>query len=248
MVDQTQPSRSLTVESLRRVLSEPRFQPYLRATGGKTADAFNLYRWNMALSAASYEALHLVEVGLRNAMDAELRTWNAAHVDRNGQSHGEDWLLDPHHSLGQLLARDLPTALDRARKAVKRAGRPTASLCHDDVVAQLTLGTWRYLLPARNLRKSPSKAALWNAGLKNAFPHLGRPHGELVDDLDKVHRFRNRVAHLEPIFGTGHVNSAYAAMCRVTSDLDPGMRGWLDKQSRVDDVLRRAPLALPATP
>ncbi|WP_144723477.1 hypothetical protein [Cellulosimicrobium sp. TH-20] len=230
------------------MLSEPRFQPYLRATGNQTAEAFNLYRWNMALSAASYEALHLVEVGLRNAMDAQLRKWNAVHVDRYGQTHGEDWLLDPHHSLKQLLGKDLPTSLERARKAVNRAGRPAPSLCHDDVVAQLTLGTWRFLLPAKNLRKSPSKADLWNNGLKDAFPHLARSHSDLVDDLDKIHRFRNRVAHLEPIFGTGHANSAYAAMCRVTSDLDPGMRSWLDKQSRVDEVLRRAPHVSPAAP
>lgn len=246
MEDRTQATGTaqLSPGSLRRLLSEPRFQPYLRETRGDTTSAFVLYRWNMALSAASYEALHLVEVGMRNAMNAELCTWNAAYVDRDGAAHGSDWLFDPHLSLSHLLGGDRQVAIDRARQAVRRAGRPPSTLCHDDVVAQVTLGTWRFLLPAKTLRKSPFKRDLWEQGLHQAFPHLtrdARNHAALVDDVDRIHRFRNRVAHLEPIIQPGLVNAAYAAMCRVTSDIDPGLRSWLDMQSRVDKVLSSNP-------
>ena len=90
-------------------------------------------------------------------------------------------------------------------------------------------------------RKKPFKLRLWEQGLNKAFPHMTRPHAELVAGVDRIHRFRNRVAHLEPLIKTGLVNAAYAAMCRVTNDLDPGMRSWLEVQSRVNDVLSRAP-------
>ncbi len=245
MEDRTQAAGAaqLGAEALRRLVSAPRLQPYLAETSGDPHAAFVLYRWNMALSAASYEALHLVEVGLRNAMDAELRRWNAARADRAGITHGHDWLLDPHLSLANLLGGDREVAVDRAQKAVRRAGRAPTSLCHDDVVAQVTLGTWRFLLPAKNLRKSPTKRELWEQGLCQAFPHLVRPHAALVDDVDRIYRFRNRVAHLEPLIKTGLVNAAYAAMCRVASDLDPGLRSWLDMQSRVDRILAHAPRA-----
>jgi len=58
-------------------LSEPRLAPYRWACGGNLKEALNLYRWNVALSGAVYEGLHVFEVVFRNAIDEQLCTWNA---------------------------------------------------------------------------------------------------------------------------------------------------------------------------
>lgn len=77
------------------LLSTPRLTPYLELTNGNVKEALQLYRWNIELSGALYEAVHVVEVIIRNAVDEQLRTWNSHQRDRaTGRSHGSDWLLD----------------------------------------------------------------------------------------------------------------------------------------------------------
>lgn len=94
-------------------------------------------------------------------------------------------------------------------------------------------------MPPKNPRRSGFKNNLWNQGLKSAFPQLSRTRAELVSDIGRIHQFRNRVAHLEPVFRPQYANSRYAAMCRVTSDISPDVRSWPDRQSRVDGVLQK---------
>lgn len=69
---------------------------------------------------------------------------------------------------------------------------------HDDILAQLSLGFWRYLLPSR---ANNSKKKLWETALHKAFPTwVGDWDPEsLVARVAHVHGLRNRVAHLEPL-------------------------------------------------
>jgi hypothetical protein len=57
---------------LARHLSSPRLGPYRSVTRNDT-EALELYRWNMRVSGELHQMLALVEVGLRNALDAQLR-------------------------------------------------------------------------------------------------------------------------------------------------------------------------------
>jgi hypothetical protein len=52
-------------------ITEARFVPYLEEAGGEDEKALTLYVWNARISAAAFEALHHVEVILRNAVDAQ---------------------------------------------------------------------------------------------------------------------------------------------------------------------------------
>ena len=46
--------------------------------------ALRLYLWNIELAGAFHSSLGLLEVILRNTIDAELRAWNAS---QSGESH-----------------------------------------------------------------------------------------------------------------------------------------------------------------
>jgi hypothetical protein len=59
-------------------ITSARLAPYLLVTGSDLGTALNLYRWNIELAGAMYEALGIAEVFLRNAIDTQLRSWNAA--------------------------------------------------------------------------------------------------------------------------------------------------------------------------
>lgn len=114
-------------------------------------------------------------------------------------------------------------------------------MTHGDVVAQLTLGSWRYMLPARNLRKKPTKQQLWEAELHKAFPHA-RLHTEVVDDVETLWLLRNRVAHLEPLLRPHLIADGTAALRRVIGYVEPSLCGWHDAQSRVAVVLAARPV------
>jgi hypothetical protein len=99
------------------LLSQARLAPYLRATNGNLRAALKLYQWNVEMSAAVYKMLHLVEVFLRNAIDAELRIWNTTQTNPvTGRPHGPDWLLDPPGSSNGSSAAKRPTRRSDARR------------------------------------------------------------------------------------------------------------------------------------
>jgi hypothetical protein len=167
--------------------------------------AQTLFEWNLNMAGAAFESIHLFEVILRNAMDKQLRIWNMA------EGYGPGWLLRPDPRLNRLLKQDtLATARSRANSVARRAGRPRL---HDDVLAQLTLGTWRYLLPSNS---SVPKQRLWDDALQYAFPKWRGSWEPLVTRVEIVHEMRNRVAHLEPLH-RGDLRRSRKAMRDVTA-------------------------------
>ncbi|MFG1719441.1 hypothetical protein ACGFII_12470 [Micromonospora chalcea] len=68
-------------------ISLGRYHPYLAAAGGDESKACELYEWSVALTGASFEAFHYVEVVTRNAIDREMR----AHLNEPGR--GIPWFL-----------------------------------------------------------------------------------------------------------------------------------------------------------
>jgi len=224
--------------SIAAALSVPRLGPYLAATGGNVQDAIRLYEWNVELSGAVYEALHIAEVVLRNAIDRQLAAWNVTQADATtGRQHVADWLMDPARLLVRLLGQDLAKARDRAKTAV-REGKPGGRTAgHDDVLAQMTFGTWRYLLPGRD----PGRQYLWRNAVQAAFPHLASSSAVLVGQVDGIYRLRNRVAHLEPLLRGGVVRAEFNNMRAVLGAIDPHAEGWFVSNQRVTHVLRRRP-------
>ncbi len=89
-------------------ISPERLAPYIRETP-TLHEAIRLYRWNIDLSGAVYEDLHVFEVVLRNAIDEQLCNWNATQPEpESGQLHSSDWLLDPSALLLRSAGRDMP--------------------------------------------------------------------------------------------------------------------------------------------
>lgn len=219
-------------------LSIPRLQPYLAASGGNHKAALRLYQWNIDLSGATYEALHMFEVILRNSMDTQLCAWNATQQERKtGRAHSSDWLMDPSHLLSRLTGDDIVKATRRARSAL-RSGRPGGRMPgHPDVLAQLNFGTWRFLLPDND----PGRQLLWSQALHHAFPHLTKKPANLVTEVNGIYRMRNRVAHLEPLLRSGVVRREFNSMRSVLGAIDPVCEQWFTSRQRVTATLKARP-------
>lgn len=166
-------------ELLERVgflLSEPRFDRYLKSADGDVHAAITLYQWNIEVSAAFYVPLHWLEISLRNSLDQRLRRW-----------FGRDdwWHCAPLTDNGR---RKVSRAEGNLVRSKGRGFSP------DDVVAELTFGFWVSLLSRVHDR------SFWVPVLHNAFPHYRGARNLLHGDFVRMLDFRNRVMHHEPIF------------------------------------------------
>lgn len=165
-----------------RVLSPARFRPYLKAADGDMRHAFALYKWNLHVSAAFYEPLHWLEVGLRN-------TVNEAFHSYYGR---QDWW-----EVAPLRERELKTirkARNELRNEADRHGE-TSEPCADDIVAKLNFGFWVTLFS----KGESYDRRFWHPFLHAAFPDHRGLRRELHEEMEPVRRLRNRIMHHEPI-------------------------------------------------
>lgn len=201
-------------------LSSERFAPYLDATGGSCTAATRLYEWNLAASGALYEALGIVEVVVRNALDTQLVT-----------SHGSlpgCWYDDPLHRLSGHARDDIDTARRRVRRLRyhETPGR---------IVAELNFGFWKFLLTKRY------EATLWTPYLRHAFPNLlPRRRATVYESLDVLHTIRNRIAHHEPIHRRDLVADALT-IDQVLDWIDRDVGAWAATFSRLSSVIALRP-------
>src|SRR5690625_4918671 len=136
----------------RTLFSAERMAPYLAACQGDRGRTEVLDAWNANLSAACWRTLGHVEIVLCNALHNELEMWSAK------QFGDPCWYRVAESELHSNGRADIARAIRRANAT----GRQETS---GRVVAELSLGFWRYLLASRY---DPTR---WRWCLYRAFPH-----------------------------------------------------------------------------
>jgi CBS domain-containing protein len=211
------PNLPVQIAAIRASLSEPRFATYLKKGGGIEAYAVALYIYNARVAEAFMFPLGVVEITLRNAIDALLVT-----------QHGATWHLDAGFRDTVLM----PEGLSTLDKAIQRAG---ASAARSRVVAELTFDFWSNLF-------RPDYGALWRTGLNIVFPNL--PKTTTRHDIQmmarSINQFRNRVAHHEPVLDLNvtDVNARIVELVRLRCT---ETAAWLKHHSRLSAIIRTRP-------
>lgn len=214
-------------------LMPARLAPYLRACGNDQAKARRLYVWNIEVSAAFWGPISGVEIAFRNALHAAL----TQHLGR------EDWWNDPAVPEADVeKARKTEKMLRRQRRRIKGAPPPTP----DDVVAELSFGFWSGILhgPTRALEQHK----YWHTCLHSAFPHWtyipgARGREAFLRRVEKLRKFRNRVAHHEPVHGRNLVGD-HDLIIEMAGRIHPDLARFIEGHSRVLHVLARRPAAV----
>lgn len=217
------PSSPTNREELVPLLTTERLGSYLAATASADA-AIKLYEWNMAVSASVLKLTGIVEVVLRNALDHELQSWITSKYP--GASWFDRAPLDTH---GQA---DLVKARSRATRHGKYSER------HGRVIAELTLGFWRYLVESRYL------TSIWMPATHKAFPNgpfdpLQRQRA-VKQHLQQLHFVRNRAAHHEPIHTRNLANDFNTAL-ELLSWVTPNAASWAHEISSLPGIISRKP-------
>ena len=146
--------------------------------------ALELYGWNALVSGALLMPLHVCEVVLRNAVSEALEA-----------KYGINWPWDtsfelslPNPAVGYNPRRDLQSARNRVLTTGK-------------VIPELKFVFWQKLFTARYDKR------LWDGYLPIVLPNIGigsamtvaKARQRVYDDLEKIRKLRNRIAHHEPI-------------------------------------------------
>ncbi len=227
------------------LLSEPRMARYLELMGGDPEKALALYAWNINMSGELYKGIAFTEVVIRNSINQALRAWNTAPDG----SPCPDWLLRPGRQLAELLQKDprlsvredesMRWPIRRAEDVAREKGR---AVTHDDVLAQMSLGTWRSLMP-RDGRRGRARRDLWDVCLSRAFPfhNASEPPSLLSNHLDNICRTRNRIAHLEPVLDGGKIEITRIGMMAFVKAIDPAAQEWFDGAQDIQGELHRRP-------
>jgi hypothetical protein len=202
-------------------ITRSRLAPFLSATYADHSAAADLYVWHARLSGACIEAVHHVEVLVRNAIHRELQ---AGQMDDGLRS----WLID-----ASILGPGELNAVDAAIMRLRRLHKPVTA---DRVVAGLQLSFWARLTGARY-------DELWKSTLHQAFPHGSGNRKDVAGPLNRVSQLRNDIAHHKSILDVP-VAERHRDLLDLAASVDPAAAEWIAGISRVEAVLSQAPSAV----
>ena len=190
------------VDELLQCLGKRRLHPLLRASNGDLHAALALYQHNLLWSVRLWIFMHLLEVSLRNRMDALL-----------SDLHGKDWLM-PEHALLR------PREIEKVLETEEKLERLNKTITRDGIIAELNFGFWVFLF---SRKYDDGMRAFWRKALHRLFP--GQPRRKVHDTLQKIRLLRNRLAHHERIHDP---HKAREMMLAVLCSLSPAMAAWAE--------------------
>jgi hypothetical protein len=177
---------SAQIQEITATLSETRLATF-DVTPGFSAgtDTLDKYRWHALTSAAFFASIHICEVSIRNGVAQALT-----------RTYGPDWPWSP------TFERSLPSPFGHhfnAKKELVRARAQIANGTAGKVIAELKFAFWCHMFTSRYQRR------IWDANIGAAFPNLpiayspSQARQAIYIELDSLRKFRNRIAHHEPI-------------------------------------------------
>ena len=134
-------------------------------------------------------------------------------------------------------------AREQSRLRPKTHPRRLAAVTHDDVVSHFMFGTWVYLIKPRVWDQPQQCQQLWQECLSDAFPYAdpsdsGRER--LADQLDRVRKLRNRVAHHENLLSVD-IRRRLRDMLGILALIDPKLPDLAMQSNRVRTLVRADP-------
>ncbi|MBU2341470.1 MAG: hypothetical protein KKE77_09550 [Alphaproteobacteria bacterium] len=213
------------VTHLPAVISGPRFATYLQARGGHVEDALALYVWNAEVSAAFMVPIHLCEVAIRNAAAEAIEA-----------VHGPTWPW-VNGFVRSLPRPRRPFDYDPQTNLRQVAGRqPTVG----KVVSEVNFAFWEKVFTTGQDER------MWNPHFRTVLPgapgalSVAQARSKVFSDLVTIRKFRNRIAHHEPIFART-LRDDYAVMRELIEWRRPDAAAWLDKVERISALLAARP-------
>lgn len=203
-------------ESLEKTISRARLRKYLASCDGDLAAALAHYERNTRLSEAFYTPLQCLEVCLRNTV----------HV-RVAEMYGSDWMTNEGPPLTEASRSMIADALEELQKY-------TDWPSNDAIVSELKFAFWVGMLG------QSYDENLWRETLYKGFANGKRLKRSVVHGrFNMIRRFRNRVAHHEPIFEK-NLEKTHAEILEAVNWMCADTAAWTAHVSRFEQVFSAA--------
>jgi hypothetical protein len=174
----------------------------------------------VSLSSSFYTPLHFMELTLRNKInDAMIQIYSTRKMKSRINkfcptgSNPENW-----YSWMPVTKKSKEGIRIAIRRAKKHASKNNKPLTPNDVISEVTLGTWISILRERDNNKDVF--FFWDKAVNLIFPrrfHMKKDG--ILYELDEAHYIRNRLFHHEPIWKSTDVNSYRDAIKKLHTRL-----------------------------
>lgn len=209
-------------EMIKNTLSLQRLSTYEKQASDLEG-ALKLYLWNANLSGAFFPCLHICEVTIRNAVSEVLF-----------RLHGNQWPWD----IGFINTLPNPRHGYNPRNNLKQARDKLSDV--NKVIPELNFVFWQTMFTRRHDEQ------LWLPHFRTMFPNadsnteIAALRGEIFNDLEKIRKLRNRIAHHEPIFKR-NLEADYQAIIKIIGYRSQDTAQWLASNQEVVSLLSNKP-------
>ena len=213
------------LRELPEAISGPRFATYLQACANDPAAALALYQWNLEVSSAFLAPLQICEVAVRNGV-----------VEAIELVHGPTWPW----SNGFIRSLPVPRKANHYNPANNLRAVAASFPTVGKVVAELNFAFWEKVFTVGQDQRLwvPHFHGVFPGAPAGLSPPLARAHAH--QELALIRKFRNRIAHHEPIFAR-NLGADYARLRELIEWRRPAVAGWVDKIERVTTLLAAKP-------
>ena len=173
-----------------------------------------LYRLNLKLSQEFFTVISCFEISLRNKIDNHFIA-----------TLGNDWLKNGASPNGIFDNNNCRFTKQSINDAIRKLG---SSYTHNKLVAELGFGFWRFLF-------APKQYIATGKTLLNIFPSkpissATKQYNQnfVYKQLAKINKFRNRIAHHEPICFTHSTSNKDSTNARKKYQIITQLFQWMD--------------------
>lgn len=211
----------LIAEDFEKVISKDRFKTFLDLANQNKDKAVDLYNWNLNLSSEFFSILHIYEISLRNACSEALLN-----------KIGMNWTHE--RGFHNTLQKDYKEDIIRLSNKYIKNGK---------IIAELKFSFWQALFITSHINR------LWNNELYKVFPNMDNTKDiktsieEIYKTTGKIRKFRNRIAHHEPILTYNHIE--YLDYClKIIGYRDINVANYYKNSTRIYELLNNRPRIL----
>lgn len=211
----------MEINAINRIFSEERLAPYMRYHSQDFDMAILHYNANIEISETFYPMLSILEVGLRNNIDLQLKK----------KFDDENWYKNPEFI--KIVSR---FQIDRISDAMNSILKEKKIITSGKIISELSFGFWTSLLDAK------FEKTLWK-NLRFSFPNCpksNRKRKVMSSKFNGIRRLRNRIFHHEAISWKMDVILNYQHQLLEAIDwLDKGLLDWSKDICRFDEVIEK---------
>lgn len=207
--------------AIEKIFSTERLEPDVKYHAGDFNKAILHYKANIEISETFYPLLSVLEIGLRNNIDYQLKR----------RFNDESWYENVEFI--KIVANFQIDQISEARNKILKEKK---SITSGKIVSELSFGFWTSLF------NSKFERSLWK-NLRHAFPNCPkriRQRKTMSTKLNGIRKLRNRIFHHESIFWSINAISNYKKDLIEGIDwLNRGLLEWSFDLNRFDEVLSK---------